>query len=100
MKLVLLFLLILSIATLFTSSTKGRLLNSTINFFLMSLLAIKDYGTGLTWLWVLFLILAIIDAVFVVIHLKMYIDEKNGKEAIKINNRDKFLSDIKRKYGS
>lgn len=66
----------------------------------MSLLAIKDYGTGLTWLWVLFLILAIIDAVFVVIHLKMYIDEKNGKEAIKINNRDKFLSDIKRKYGS
>ena len=63
----------------------------------MSLLAIKDYGT---WLWVLSIILAIIDAVFVVIYLKMYIDEKNGKEAIKINNRDKFLSDIKRKYGS
>lgn len=66
----------------------------------MSLLAIKDYGTEPTWLWVLFLILAIIDAVFVVIHLKMYIDEKNGKEAIKISNRDKFLSDVKRKYGS
>ena len=66
----------------------------------MSLLAIKDYGTGLTWLWVLFLILAIIDAVFVMVYATLYLEENSGKKITKINDRDKFLNDIKRKYGS
>lgn len=98
--LVVLILVCLSIATMFTDSIKGKLLNSIINFSLMSILAIKDYGTGLTWFYILFLVLSVINAVLVGIYTRMYLEEKKGKKTAKVSNRDKFLNDIKKRYGS
>ena len=98
--LVVLILVCLSIATMFTNSIKGKLLNSIFNFSLMSILAIKDYGTGVTWLYILFLVLSVINAVLVGIYTRMYLEERKGKKTAKVSNRDKFLNEIKKKYGS
>lgn len=98
--LVVLILIGFSIATMFTDSIKGKLLNSFINFSLMSILAIKDYGTGSTWFCILFLVLSVINAVLVGIYTRMYLEEKKGKKTAKDSNRDKFLNEIKKKYGS
>ena len=98
--LVVLILVCFSIATMFTNSIKGKLFNSIINFSLMSMLAIKDYGTGITWLYILFLVLSVINAVLVGIYTRMYLEEKKGKKTAKVSNRDKFLNEIKKRYGS
>ena len=98
--LVVLILIGFSLATLFTNTVKGKLSNSIVNFFLMLLMAIKNYGTAPTWAFILFMVLAIINAVLVAIYARIYLEEKKGKKAAKVSNRDKFLNEIKKKYGS
>ena len=98
--LVVLILIGFSIATMFMDSVKGKLSNSVVNFFLMSILAIMDYVTGATWFYILFLVLSVINAVLVGIYTRMYLEEKKGKKTAKVSNRDKFLNEIKKKYSS
>ena len=100
MGLVILILVGLSLATLFTNTVKGKLANSIVNFFLMSLMAIRDYGVSPGW-FIFCLVLAIVNAVFVVIFANMYLDErKSSKRVIETNNTEKFLKEIEKRYGS
>lgn len=100
MGVVILILVCLSLVTLFRNTVKGKLANSIVNFFLMSLMAISNYGVSPGW-FIFSLVLAIVDAVFVVIFANMYLDErKSSKRVIETNNTEKFLKEIEKRYGS
>ena len=94
-----LVLLVMSLCTLFTTSRKGRLFNSVVNTVLMAVMMTKDLIVG-NYGWAgLFAALFILDIVFLFLVSRWDKKENPWNKFDDLLERDKFLNDIKKKYG-
>jgi hypothetical protein len=93
-------LIVLSLCTLFETSLKARLFNLVVNTALMAVMMTKNIITGSYGFAGLFGALLVLNLVLIVFVLRLVKKENPFDKVVEHSVRDKFLNDIKKKYGS
>ena len=101
-----LILLIMSLCTLFSTNNKVRKFNLVVNTLMVGDFMIKNILEGDTIMTIVFGTLFVIDLLFLIFwsswynEMQRHENMKLGDKVDELFERNKFLNDIKKKYGS